>query len=126
MQIEWNEGFKIGNADIDAQHQELFALANRFLAAADPGAQALCAMQLYRHTREHFAQEEALMRELLFPYYQEHVDSHNQLLSRLNVVSDSIANACLTPQDVQAFMHDWAMQHIPHTDAKLSAYVAAL
>ncbi len=124
MQIEWKDGYKLGDAVIDEQHQHLFALANAFLAAKDSDAQTQCAMRLYKHTREHFGHEERLMRELHFPDYQAHVDSHNQLISRLNAVSDTIAKGSLTEQDVQAFMTDWALHHIPLSDAKLSQYLA--
>jgi len=33
MTLHWQDSNKIGDADIDAQHQNLFALVNTFLAA---------------------------------------------------------------------------------------------
>jgi hemerythrin len=126
MRIEWNDSYKIGDAVIDAEHEKLFALANRFLAAEDKATQSMRAMQLYQHTREHFEHEENLMRQLKYPDYPAHVESHNQLIGRLNTVSERIRKAALTPQDVQVFMTEWALHHIPKLDAQLSEYVAAL
>ncbi len=35
MTLVWNDTYKINHAEIDAQHQELFARANQFLLASD-------------------------------------------------------------------------------------------
>jgi hypothetical protein len=58
MQIEWKDSFKLGDAEIDTQHQQLFALANEFLQASGKAELTLCAIQLYKYTREHFEVEE--------------------------------------------------------------------
>lgn len=124
MSIEWKDSYKIGDAEIDAQHEELFRLVNRFLAAQDKAALTLCAMQLFKYTREHFAHEEKLMQELNYPEFKMHVAWHNALISRLNKVSEMIANDTLDKAELQVFITDWALYHIPREDAKLAAYIA--
>lgn len=124
MIIQWNDSFKIGNAQIDAEHQHLFELANQFIAATDKTELTHCAMQLYRHTRVHFEHEEALMRELNFVDYASHVASHNQLVSLLNAVSESIANDSLNKGEVLTLMTNWALHHIPHHDGQLADALA--
>lgn len=35
MQIEWNDSLKIGDSEIDEQHEQWFAAINKFLQAPD-------------------------------------------------------------------------------------------
>lgn len=119
MQLEWSDSYQLGNAEIDAQHAQLFAMANAFLQAQGKAAQTLCAMKLYKHTREHFKLEEDEMRRLKLPGLQQHIDWHNGMISRLNAISASIENDSLRPQDLAHLMTDWAQKHILVQDAEL-------
>jgi hemerythrin len=125
MKIDWNDSYKIGDATIDAQHQHLFELINKLLAAEELGAIKVIMMQLYKHTREHFAHEEALMRKLKFPDYQGHTGNHNQLLARLNQLSAAIGKGVVDKPAIQTLMTDWALRHVPYDDGLLTAYVTA-
>lgn len=125
MAMEWRDSYKIGDPNIDAQHQHLFALTNQFLVADDKGALTACAMQLYKHTREHFEHEERLMRKVGYPDVLAHTERHNRLLSRLNVISEHIGQDCVNRDDVESLMWDWALHHVPEDDAKLAMYLAA-
>ena len=124
MAIEWKESYKIGDAEIDVQHEELFRLINRFLEARDKPSMTLCAMQLFKYTREHFAHEEKLMRELDYPEFKAHIAWHDVLIDRLNQLSSHIANDTLQLAELEAFLSDWALHHISREDARLVAYVA--
>ena len=123
MTIEWKDSYQVGDAMIDEQHQQLFKLANKILTAEDKAAQTLCAMQFYQYTREHFEYEESLMRQVNYPDYPGHIVWHNQLITRLNLASQYIEKGTLDKQDLEAFITDWALQHIPVHDAQLAAYL---
>ena len=123
MQIDWKESYKIGHAMIDEEHQQAFVLANNFLAAKGQQAQRNVAIQLYKHTREHFEHEEALMREVAFPDYRAHVEGHTRLITRLNVISHSVGRNDLNQEDLRDLMTDWALNHIAQDDARLAAFV---
>jgi hemerythrin-like metal-binding protein len=125
MNIEWKDSYCIGDEHIDRQHQELFALANTMLEARDQAALRLCAVRLYKHVREHFADEELLMKRVGFPQYQQHAASHIQLLSGLNAISQDIASNTIYPSVVAAFLNDWGLKHIPNADAEVARYVLA-
>ena len=124
MKLEWNDSYKLGDATIDAEHALAFELANRFIAAKDQAEQTEVAMQLYKHTREHFKREEALMHEVKFPGVKAHTEGHNMLIGRLNVISKSIAQGDVNKQALIGLMSDWAMLHIVKDDAQLAAYLA--
>lgn len=126
MKIEWKDSYCIGDERIDGQHQALFALANDMFAARDQASLRLCAMRLYRHVREHFSTEEALMRKVDFPGYLQHVESHNRMLADLAAISHDIGNNVIDPIVVSAFLQDWALKHIPKEDAQVAAFVNGL
>lgn len=123
MTIVWKDSYKIGDAEIDAQHEELFKLANQFLAANDKATQTLCAMQLYAYTRKHFEHEENLMRQIGFPGLKIHREWHNRLITRLNRISLSIEKNTLDKQELENLINEWALDHIPYDDAQLAAYI---
>jgi hemerythrin len=125
MHFKWKDSYCVGDEHIDRQHKELFALANTLFVARDQAALRLCAARLYKHVREHFADEESMMKRMGFPQYQQHVASHNRLISGLNAISQDIASNTIDPGVVDTFLQDWALTHIPEDDAELARYVLA-
>jgi hemerythrin len=123
MTILWKNAYKIGHEQIDAEHQELFGLVNKFLAADEQGELTLCAMRMFKYTREHFTHEEDLMRDIGYPSIRDHVKQHNELLSRLNSVAESIANNTLDKPGLSAFLAHWLLNHIGTSDAELAGYL---
>jgi hemerythrin-like metal-binding protein len=123
MSLQWNDSYVIGDAELDAQHRHFFDLANAFMAAEERAELTVCAMAIYKHTREHFSYEEALMRELKFPGLQEHVVWHDRMISRLNALSLAIQGDRVIKQDLIDLSEDWALNHIPVHDAELTHYL---
>lgn len=123
MPIEWKDSYRLGEPLIDQQHENLFVLANAMLAARDQSQMRLCAMQLYQHVREHFADEESLMRRVNFPGYKAHVESHNNTLKRLGAISHAIGSNTVDTAVVVEFLNDWGLKHIPHDDAQVARYI---
>lgn len=126
MKLEWKDNYRIGDEKVDRQHQCMFDLANAMYDAKDQAAMRLAAIRLYQHVREHFADEEALMRKVGFPGYAEHVESHNRMLAALNAVSQSIGRNDVKPDAVSALLMDWTLNHIPYADAQVASYIQGL
>ena len=61
MALAWSDDLKVGNAVMDADHQELFHLLARF-EGADAAAWVAAFEALALHLREHFERENELMR----------------------------------------------------------------
>ena len=123
MTITWGDAYKIGDAEIDAQHEELFGLINKFLAATDRQELTMGAMTLFKYTREHFTHEESLMRRIGYPAISAHVEQHNELISRLNAVAQTIANETFKKSELEAFLRDWLLHHVGTSDAKLAKFI---
>jgi hemerythrin len=125
MGIEWQDSYRIGNTEIDTQHEQWFASISSFLEAQDKEALQLCEMQMYRYTRLHFAFEENLMRSVHYPEIRAHVDQHNALLTKLNEIAARIADETLDRAHWKTFLTGWLLHHIAAVDTQLATYVAA-
>lgn len=123
MHIEWKDSYCIDNERIDVQHQQLFAHANAVFAFGGKLGHRLAIMQLYAYVRTHFADEEALMREVNFPRYRAHLQLHEALLSRLNEISHAFGKNQASENDLRDFMSKWLLEHITQEDAQIAAYV---
>ena len=123
MHIEWKDSYQLGDHNLDAQHRQLFELAQKILAADDAATVRSLAVELYRHTRIHFEDEEALMRQRQYPGLASHIESHNRLLGRLNGLSQAIGQGSVDKVALQGLMTDWAMFHIAQEDARFEAYL---
>jgi hemerythrin len=125
MPVQWKDAYKVGDVEIDQQHQEIFKKANAFLEASDSATLTECAMGFFHYTREHFSHEESLMRELHFPAIAGHIQQHNDLIERLNRIAADISKKELTHKDLESFLNDWLLVHIRAYDTKLAAYISA-
>jgi len=124
MTVQWNDALKTGDAEIDAQHVELFRRVNLLLEMTDTLSQTKCLISLFRFTREHSSHEESVMRKIRFPEIFPHLIEHNELLSQLNRVAESIANETFVKQDWREFFSVWLIHHIETSDRQLVAYLA--
>lgn len=123
MKLEWKDSYRVGDEKVDQQHQQMFDLANAMYDAKGQAAMRLAAIRLYQHVREHFADEESLMRKVGFPGYAEHVESHNRMLAALNAISQTIGRNEANPDAVSALLMDWTLNHIPFADAQVANYI---
>lgn len=123
MAIEWQDRYGLGDAEIDAQHQTLFALVNELLSATEKSHLTGAVANLLKHTRDHFAHEEMVMRSTNYPGLQTHVEQHNTLLSKLGNASELIANYSLTMANLESFLSAWLLNHMETLDAPLVSYI---
>lgn len=85
LHLNWQEGYECGDATIDAEHRELFRLANRLIDAsvderATPPGPLLD--ELLAHVVRHFADEEAILERLNYDHLVEHRRAHAGLIKR--------------------------------------------
>lgn len=120
----WLNAYKIGDEAIDSQHEYLFDLANEIV---DPFNDAQKThhnvLALFHYVREHFAMEEALMKEFNYPAYAEHVKEHQVLTQKLQEIGNSIVIGKIGPDHVMQFMRAWLLQHILGKDILLGEFL---
>jgi len=99
-------------------------LANHVLRATEKAELLDCVVRLFQYIEEHFAYEEALMRQVHFPMLDAHVQSHQILIARLEALSGQDLDAPAFKAVLENLVRDWALGHIPHEDAKLAEYLS--
>lgn len=87
LHLVWQEGYECGNPTIDAEHRELFELANVLIDAAarsepDPAAVRGALNALLTHVAQHFTDEEAILDLHRYHAIEEHRRAHAGLLRR--------------------------------------------
>jgi diguanylate cyclase (GGDEF)-like protein/hemerythrin-like metal-binding protein len=86
LHLVWQEAYESGHPLIDAEHRELFDLANKLIdvsLAEDRRHEFNAALdRLIAHVRKHFADEEAILAEHAYPRLESHKAAHASLLSK--------------------------------------------
>jgi len=121
MMLEWNDKYEIGDAEIDAQHQELFSRINKFVTTTEKAGETTCSASLCQFTREHFAHEENLMQRINYSAMVDHVAQHNELIARLDQISSGVAKDTVDKAFWKSFISDWLVSHIAVYDSRLAA-----
>lgn len=126
----WEEGYKIGHAEMDSEHLILFSILNQLDVninndkADDCIADVLGALGSY--IRYHFTHEETVMRDAGYPRLEEHAAMHRAFVDeieglRAELGGDDQLRAALK---LRAFVLDWLLDHIMTVDADYARFVA--
>jgi hemerythrin len=121
--FDWSDDYCTGDATIDAQHRNLFELANRIQAHLDKEERQRELMNLYRHMREHFAAEEGLMRDSGFPDYASHRAAHDDILTSLNRISADVADHPAQLPRLRELVADWIGRHVLDADLEITEHL---
>ena len=126
--FEWKNDYSVGIGSVDAQHQNLFAIARELYNAmsAGQGKAALSRIldRLVQYTAVHFAHEERLMRAHDYPNFQEHKAQHDALTRQVLAFQADFAagRVSMTVQLLQ-FVKDWLEKHIKGSDTEYVPYL---
>ncbi|HET7776607.1 MAG TPA: bacteriohemerythrin [Azospira sp.] len=129
--VQFGPQYHVGIAQVDQEHQQLFAIVGRIQAALEQDsdtaqAQARQAVaELLDYTRTHFASEEALMAAAGYPELATHQDLHQDLLYQVSDMEMRVEmgepSASL---DLSRFLANWLINHIQAADRRFGAFVA--
>ena len=89
MKIELLESFLTGHHEIDEDHRNLVETINLVSEAIDSKEMDQCKSLLdsfVEVAKNHFAREEAILREIKYPGIEKHCEYHDGLLGRANIV----------------------------------------
>lgn len=88
LRLVWRENYACGEPGIDAEHREMFDLANELINVALPGANQdqaqteAALVALLRHLELHFEHEEVILAERGYARLDEHRNAHASLLRK--------------------------------------------
>ncbi len=128
--LVWEEEYKIGNAEMDAQHLILFALLNQLTVNIDSDRAGDCLHDvmtaLGNYIDYHFAHEEALMKAWGYPGLDEHAAKHAQFVAEVRRLQSMVQGTDMHKAAirVRAFVLDWLLGHILGTDVEYARFIA--
>jgi len=126
--IEWQPRLNLGVKQIDDQHKRLVLLTNNLISAIQSGVAAdllmeIC-IELLEYTEYHFQDEELLMQEVDFPYFNEHTAMHRVIEGKVREYHDSVSKgASVPPVKVLEFLGSWLVDHIIYADMKIANHI---
>jgi len=130
MAVAWTEELATGIEVIDNQHKELFRRIDGLLEAckAGKGREAVAGVLTFleNYVVEHFAAEEKIQRDNLYPEYSNHkamhaafIDDVAKLKQQFEDEGPSLAMVMVTNRKVV----DWLVHHIKKSDKALGNYL---
>lgn len=119
--FRWSERYSVNVAELDRQHQGLFAIVNELNEAVAAGEGAAVTNSVLRrlveHARNHFAAEEALMTQYRFPALLTHCAEHDRFTRLVaKFVEDYRAGKSGVPASLLLFLQNWLKEHILVSD----------
>jgi hemerythrin len=127
--ITWTPALAVGIDEIDAQHQELFRRAERFVASLSESSRQdvgilLSYLRLYAVT--HFGAEEAWMRDVGYPAYAHHKAEHDGFVAQILALSaehERRGGPGLQALRVGTWLARWLEDHVSGTDTAFARFV---
>jgi hemerythrin len=121
--FDWMEEYGLGIDNIDTQHRQLFDIANRLWDELRPGDLEEVLMDIYRHTRQHFRDEEQFMKDMGYPELEGHRRQHDALLAQFNELSAKVVKDPAQLSALQTFLADWIADHTLNQDQRLHRFI---
>ena len=130
MAYKWDSSLEIGDKTVDAQHKEMIDRFNNLLtdlALERPINELENALDfLCQYTVEHFAAEEALMRQINYPEYENQKIQHEFFKVTAAKLAEQFKREGLSEElsiQIRLQIGDWLITHIKGEDSKIKGYL---
>lgn len=129
----WENEYKIGQEEMDAEHLILFALLNQLDININDDRADDCVHDVLNalgsYIDYHFAHEEALMQSWNYPGLVAHAALHHDFIAEVSRLRAQAAQtkgveALKAALKVRGFVLDWLLGHILATDVEYAAFIA--
>lgn len=118
VELVWHDSYACGEPTIDAEHEELFRLANRLIAASlrqatDRPAFLEALDRLIDHVARHFADEERILAARGYAKLAQHGTAHRRLVARaLELKAAAHRGDATTGALVEFLAHEVVARHL--------------
>ena len=135
MTINWNQDLKIGIEKIDQQHQAFFEQRDKFVTACTELLEKEGDSEKTReeidelfyfltdYFKTHFSDEEELLQEKEYPYYEQHKKRHQKFIEEVQEIKyDFLQNEEIDIELVHKLkdkLTDWFVNHIAKEDKEI-------
>ncbi len=126
MIIEWSERFSLNHELLDAQHQELFELANA-AQRLDPNNANKAELgrlfkEFYDYMGKHFKEEEAYMQSIDYPLYEKHKKFHESIIEGMTKILKEKKGVVELQKSIQMIAKKWLAEHILENDLQIEKW----
>jgi hemerythrin-like metal-binding protein len=125
--IKWDTSYETGIKKFDAQHQKLVNLINDLYEGMQQGkgkeTVGRVLEELIKYTKEHFADEEALMQQYNYPGYLAQKGEHERLVKEVVTLMEKHKSGAMSLSiETSTFLKNWLTNHILGVDKKYSVF----
>ena len=127
--LEWSDQYKVGNEEIDYQHERLFTMVNNLYSSIGAGEDMRLLVdvflnQLVQYTDFHFSTEEKLMEQSKYSDLSAHRAAHDSLRKQVTDFQKKFVKGEVdVSKELMTFLKDWLVGHIGKTDTKLAQHL---
>ncbi|MBF0306686.1 MAG: hemerythrin family protein [Alphaproteobacteria bacterium] len=128
--LTWTDDLTLGIDDIDREHRGLMEVVNEILVACDSGLDSAMLGALFAQLRKsslaHFAREERMLADTLYPRLTQHRQEHAELIEQLDRIAAQAVREAEQGGVADAtviFLRHWLTSHIVGPDRGYSGYV---
>lgn len=130
----WKEHYRVGSELIDTQHQELFKRLSNFIQVVQGNnpwderlAEVKSTLEFMQHyVVIHFADEEALQKEVGYPDLERHTAIHEQFKAEIGRFAQKAQAEGFNEEAVQEFgakVMTWLIMHVGREDQKIGEFI---
>jgi hemerythrin-like metal-binding protein len=126
--FEWNDTFSVNIEVLDEQHKHLVKLINdlyRSLLSNNPQEKMGDILDgMIEYASIHFQDEEAIMMEHDYPWYQSHKQKHYEFVNNALDYQKKFRSGEMKPStEIVNFLKEWLKDHIMGADKEYSSYL---
>ena len=123
--FKWTKAHAVYLPEIDAEHRNLFRMAEEIHQAARVGADVRELVRpLLAAIEEHFAHEERMMKAASTPDFDWHKLQHDTARKRAKLFAEEIEQGSTeAPIELLEFLARWFKDHVGLTDRMMGAHV---
>ena len=127
--VLWSDEYKVGNAELDHQHEHILSLLNALEVAGTSGEGAATSdvilSHLLRYLKKHFSDEEHLMTLVGYPEVASHRQQHENCKATLAQLVSSVESGEGCAGDCMPFLNDWLHSHMLGLDRQYASWLHA-
>jgi hemerythrin len=127
------DDLRIGHPVIDADHQKLIDIINEFIEHSKDANNEKIMHEtlrgLFSYGRDHFAREEKIQKECMYPYHEMHAHEHNALLEQVQDIARTYFIAKSRPlnsrsiSELNELLKIWLIGHVKKFDTNMREWV---
>lgn len=126
--LSWRDEYRVGIAQIDAEHQYLFKLINEFHDEHARGGKSPEVLQvlnrLVAYAEEHFQHEEALMQSIGYPRLARQRGLHEKLFFSIFMLNEKLSQgSAKVDAETLRFLKNWLVGHIVKEDTDIGDFM---